>query len=615
VAFSVGGEITGEDTDTITLNITVEDTGRGIRKDDVSKLFREFVQLDMESNKGIEGTGLGLAITYSLIKAMDGDIIVDSEYGKGSTFVITLPQKFNSPEKLAQIENPGEKRVIVYERREIYAKSIAESMENFGLDCTLVASDTELYKKLSRDTCDFIFISFPLLERNKDTIEKFGKSAKTVVLADFGESVPDRALSVLAMPVHAISIANILNGITQSFTYRNSDETIVKFTAPEARVLIVDDVSTNLKVASGLLSPYKMQIDLCRSGAQAIEMVTASNSNSGKPEDRYDLVFMDHMMPEMDGEEATLRIRKLQGEYYQNLPVIALTANAVSDAVEIMSSTFDDFLLKPIDTVKMNSILEQWIPQEKQKKIVYRNIIFDNANTGDAQITERAELAELTKLTESIESTESTGLNQSKELKELKEAGQIQQIEIPGINTVKGIAMTGGNLENYLQTLAIFYKDGQEKISEITKCLEAGNMRDYTIYVHALKSASASIGAAEISASAKLLEEAGNQGDSDFINTHNHKFLSDLETLLNNINAALLSANTGMKTTEITENLKAELYKLKNAVDIFDSSAMDKAVKIIRKEYSGEVIEEIMQNILIGAYEEAILLIDSVLEQ
>jgi len=229
ISFSVNGEIKE---DTVLLTIEVTDSGMGIKPKDLKKLFDEFVRMDMESKKGIEGTGLGLAIAKNLIKMMNGDISVQSEYGKGSIFTVKLPQKI---------------------------------------------SVNELFDSLK------------------------------------------------------------------------TDNMTIKFNAPNARVLVVDDIDANLKVVKGLMQPYKMQVDLCTSGAEAIEMVKANN---------YDLVFMDHMMPDMDGVEAIRIIR----EKYANLPIIALTANAVSGVKEMfLENGFNDFISKPIDTVELNAVLEKYL--------------------------------------------------------------------------------------------------------------------------------------------------------------------------------------------------------------------------------------------------------------
>jgi len=247
ISFVINGQIL--DNENIILTISVTDTGIGIKAEDINKIFSDFVQVDSITNIGIEGTGLGLAITKNLVKSMNGEIKVESEYGNGSTFTIILPQKIISLKPTAKI--------------------IFNDDENF--------------------------------------IE--------------------------------------------------SSDNIKNFTAPNAKVLVVDDNEVNLAVAEGLLFPYNMQVDICLSGIEAIEMIKNNN---------YDLVFMDHMMPEMDGVETTKCIR----EFDKTLPIVALTANAVSGMKEMfLENGFNDFLSKPIDTIKLNSILGKWIHKAEIKRI------------------------------------------------------------------------------------------------------------------------------------------------------------------------------------------------------------------------------------------------------
>jgi PAS domain S-box-containing protein len=359
VSLTVFGEKHGEDM--INLSLKVEDSGRGIKQEDIGKLFGEYTQLDLEKNKGIEGTGLGLAIANTVVKSMGGTIAVYSEYGKGSTFNVTLPQKFSSDKPLAYVENRKEKSVIVYERREIYANSIVHTLDNLCVNCTLVLSDSELSEKMAMHEYTFVFISFALYKKNKDTISQFGSKTGVVLLAEFGETIPDRNLHILSMPVYSLPVANILNGVSNNLSFSDNSEIIVRFTAPDMRVLVVDDIITNLKVAKGLLTPYNMQVDLCKNGMMAIEAARVN---------RYDIVFMDHKMPDMDGLETTQRIRAMGDEdpYFKNVPIVALTANAVSGTREMfLENGFDDFLSKPIDTIKLNAVLEKWIPKEKRQ--------------------------------------------------------------------------------------------------------------------------------------------------------------------------------------------------------------------------------------------------------
>jgi CheY-like chemotaxis protein len=165
------------------------------------------------------------------------------------------------------------------------------------------------------------------------------------------------------MPVFSVPVANVLNNIYDGRTYNNNKhENTASMTAPEAKVLIVDDIKTNLKVARGLLMPYNMQVDICESGLTAIKMVQ---------EKKYDLIFMDHKMPVMDGIETALHIRGMTDidPYFDVIPIVALTANAVTGVKQLfLDSGFNDFMSKPIDTIKLDVVLEKWLPKDKQKR-------------------------------------------------------------------------------------------------------------------------------------------------------------------------------------------------------------------------------------------------------
>jgi signal transduction histidine kinase/CheY-like chemotaxis protein len=551
------------DSETLVLVIDVEDSGVGIKREDLGKLFSEFTQFDLARNRGIEGTGLGLSIARSLLKSMGGDVSVTSKYGEGSKFTITLPQKIHSDKKMVHIENASEKSILIYEPREIYAKSLLWTMKNFGLKHAFVSDNAEFCQKIKDGKYSFIFIAAPLYEKVEQKISE--SEAKAVLLTEFGKAIANKNLSMLTMPAHCISIASILNGASDDFHYHEHGEETARFIAPEAQVLVVDDINTNLSVAEGLMQPYRMQIDTSLSGEHAIEKVKTT---------KYDIIFMDHMMPEMDGIEATACIRKLHGEYYQTVPIIALTANAISGAKDMfLKNGFNDFLSKPIDMVKLNTILSKWIPKEKQSKLT----------------------------------DEPVGAALS--------GPEGNDILISGIDVKKGVAMLGGNVKSYLQTLAIFQKDGWKKTEEIKKCLEGNNLPLYATYVHALKSASANIGAMVLSEAAKELEAAAKLPDINFVKNNSPKFLTELETLLQNISQAI---ETDIKTDDgsiDTALLKTKLTELKTALDSLDLAAINELTEFLQDFASapevGGNVEKILQNVLKGEYDEAVGMIYS----
>ncbi|MCL2220203.1 MAG: ATP-binding protein [Chitinispirillia bacterium] len=343
-------------------------------------------------------------------------------------------------------------------------------------------------------------------------------------------------------------------------------ETPSEFVAPDALALVVDDVATNLKVAEGMLSFYDMKIDTVKSGAEAIAAVK---------DKQYDIIFMDHMMPEMDGIEATAYIRALDGEQYKKLPIVALTANAIAGMREMfLENDFNDYISKPIDPLRLNSILEMWIPKEKQKPVI-RN---SDEQPGDTKI-------------------------------------DISKIVIEGVDVKKGVAMMGGKTENYLSTIEIFLKDGREKAGEIRKALDSDNMLLYITYVHALKSASANIGAAELAETARALEEAGKAGNREFINVCNDKLLTYLDLILKRVDDCLKSITPQKQPGDFDMGvMKAELAKLKAAVDDINIGAINDTVKSLKQYTSapdvGPAVDDILQKTLTGEYDEVVALID-----
>jgi signal transduction histidine kinase/CheY-like chemotaxis protein len=369
--------ITADKTDggQIRLKITVADTGKGIKPEDQAKLFGDFVQVDTWKNRNIEGTGLGLAITRRLCISMGGDITVESEYGSGSAFTVFIPQDIESDDPFAAVKEPEKKKVLVYEGRTVYAKSVCWSLENMRVPYTMVTDIEHFAAALTREEWFYVFSGYGLYEKLKPVMENAafqnGKKPPLALMVEFGDEpyIPD--VRFISLPVQSLSIANTLNGSLDNRNYFNAAGTgsTIRLTFPGARLLVVDDIATNLKVAEGLLAPYKATVDTCLSGVQAVGLVKQAASQKRE----YDIVFMDHMMPEMDGIEATAVIRAWEKEQQENnaghkqVPIIALTANAITGMKEMfIEKGFNDFLAKPIDIGKLDEMLDRWIPKEKR---------------------------------------------------------------------------------------------------------------------------------------------------------------------------------------------------------------------------------------------------------
>lgn len=335
----------------IRIFMSISDTGQGIRKEDLKKLFKAFAQVDLKKNQGKEGTGLGLAISSQLVGMMGGNLEVNSEYGKGSEFYFTISQK-----------------LVTAEREE----------------------------------------------------------------------------------------------------HQQKEETLREFIAPEAKILIVDDNAMNLKVAVGLLTPFEMQIDTAESGKKALDMIQKKE---------YHIVFMDHMMPGMDGVETTRRIRALEGDYYKELPIIALTADAMTESQKLFAeASMNGFVAKPIEMVQMVRVLLRWLPKEL--------------------------------ICEKADSTKSGEVGKNIVKLESGHALHADIYHLDGIDAKVGIQYSGSE-EFFISLLGDFYKLIDAKAGKIEKCLADGMIKDYTIEVHALKSTSRMLGATELSKRFEHLEQLG----------------------------------------------------------------------------------------------------------
>jgi CheY-like chemotaxis protein len=502
----------------IWLLFEVADTGVGIKAGDQDRLFGEFVQFDPRQNRGIEGTGLGLAISRNLCRLMGGDITLESVYGQGSVFRAVIPQEVRDASPFAAVPAAASQRVLVYEDRREPADALVYTVERLGVPCVLAQGPGELAVLLRGEPFDYVLAGARLFEEVETLLQKQGLAAKAVYIPDYGEDGPERGTRVLSVPVQPLTIARLLSGEVESPIVNSGAGLRVKFTAPAARILVVDDINTNLKVAEGLLAPYGAVVDICLSGPEAIELVKT------RP---YDLVFMDHMMPGMDGIETTALIRAWEGERPsvspaerfpgeeppRPVPVIALTANAVSGMREMfLQKGFSDYLSKPIELAKLEDIMARWIPREK--RILERGGSPASAKPGSS-------------------------------------------VTIPGVDTERGIALTGGTPAGYLKVLALFLKDLEDRLPlfHLPPGEAPGDLAVFTIQVHALKSAAASIGAADISAQAARFEAAGRAGDRERITAELPSFAGNLEKLGADIREALNTRPTAPDTPPLGEGL------------------------------------------------------------
>lgn len=402
VKLSINGS-RGETKDMELLSFRIEDTGCGIRKEDLKEIFDNFKQVDSKRNRTVEGTGLGLSITKRLVEMMQGTIEVESEYGKGTVFTVEIPQK--------------------------------------------------------------IVDSRPLFEITEVEAKK--------------------------------------------------EEKLEPFIVEDCRVLVVDDNAVNRKIAKIFLQSYGMEVVEADSGPAAIALVRQT---------RYDIIFMDHMMPEMDGIEAVRIIRSECGENGSLPVIIALSANAMEGVKEtFLANGFQDFVAKPLDRKPLHEVLLRWLSGKK--------------------ITQSGAWMEVRKVDD--------GRNE-----------EFQKIIIEGIDIDEVFRRSTGSIEDYLELLNLYCLDGKRKLVVLRELWEKRDYKNYGIEVHGLKSASANVGAMGVSSSAREHEKAVNRGDGTYVDEHVNQLLAEYETQIGHISRFLSeSRKSGAEAEKVLEIDQADLVR------------------------------------------------------
>ena len=533
----------------------VEDTGIGIKQADLSRLFQSFQQLDSKRNRNIEGTGLGLAICKQLLTLMDGNIRVESEYEKGSTFYFEIPQKVIDTKPSICVKE--DRRVVAAGliSNPYVKKQLRIAVVRLGAEYMDLQEEDEL-TSLYENEVSYLLIESPCLTgKVRDFIETHPQIT-AVLLTDAKEKTGQdiRNIRVVKKPVYTLNLAMIFNNEDIHYDYLEQNMETFDFIAPEAEVLIVDDNAINLTVAEGLLEPLKMKIDTATSGKEAVEKIT------GK---MYDLIFMDHMMPEIDGVETTHIIRRFHKEY-DAVPIIALTANAVGGTMEMfLREGMNDFVPKPIEVRILVSKVKRWLPTEKIQKMR------KTEKTSGSQVTNN-----------------------------LPKIGDLD---------VESAFKLLGTEKLFWSVLKDYYRVIEQKASHIRKMVKSENWTAYTIEVHALKSASKQIGAHELSEKAARLERAGNEGNVQVIRANTEEMLKQYCDYIPVLRPFFEETKKEDKERPPVTNeiLKQFFGELRGAMEELDIDAME-SIYARMEEYSYDGIQET----LLGKLQEAVENID-----
>jgi len=537
----------------IDLCMSVEDTGIGIKEEDLKKLFQSFQQLDSKRNRNIEGTGLGLAISRQLLALMNGDIHVESQYGKGSIFSFSLPQKVIDASDCLQVKNPQTVTAVALIENPLIRKQLAKDCGQLGVEYRDFVSQ-EALSAIAASKNVFLFIDKCMFHKKLEEYIKNESSITAILLMNYNDTdeYDFSGMRYVKKPLYALNETMIFNKESLHFSEEDSRSIDLDFTAPDARILIVDDNSVNLTVAEGLLEPLKMQIDTALSGKEALDKISVH---------RYDLVLMDHMMPELDGIETVHIIRQFHKEY-DNVPVIALTANAIDGMKDIfLNEGMNDFIAKPVEFRTLISKIKKWLPAEK----ILRAGNPENP-AGDQEPD--------------------------------------KEIAVGDLDTKLAIRLLGSE-KIFWNVLKEYYHVIDRKSELIEQLMEKEDWAGYTIEVHALKSSSKQVGAVSLSEKAADLEGAGNVRDVAKIRSCTDDMLKQYRGYQTVLEPFFWEKQE--QHNEKTDILPDRLYEIfasiHEALDNLDFDNMDLLINVMEQHHYEEWQEELLGQLKIAVDE------------
>ncbi len=489
------------------LVIDVYDTGIGMTHSQIRQMFEDFYQADSGSSRFASGLGLGLPVARGLLHAMGGFIHFESSEQRGLQAHITIPQGIEDSRQSIEVSHPERFCIACYfqpekynsdEVRKYYDKMILHMVEGLGLEGYQAHNFEGLLQLLRNHKITHVFIAQSEYEENASYYEDLSFRLPVIIIAehDFALDHSSR-LQIIRKPFFALSVVNLLNG---ALKINQIDESQAggrrPFFCDGIRALAVDDEEMNLVVAKGVLGSYGIQVDTCLSGREALE-------RCGRI--AYDIVFLDHMMPGFDGVETLKRLREINDGAYQDLPVIALTANTISGAREMFRSEgFTEFIPKPIERAVLERVLRRVLPK-------------DRIRYGSAPAAFEEPIKEPSAADVSVEEVTAE--------KDPDTAPPFAHLAQVGFDLQMGLDYCGGDEDFYLEMLQMFYAQGLEKRNEIISLYEANNWPDYAVKVHALKSTSLTIGALELSEHARALEQAAKKEETEFIHENHAQLL------------------------------------------------------------------------------------------
>lgn len=576
----------------VNLCIQVRDTGIGISEEELGRIKDKFYQSSGGRNRKAGGLGLGLSIVCGMVSAMEGFIQIESTVDIGTTVSVSIPQKVANEAPSLAVDKRDELCLACYLRaekykvpevRSFYDQMISHLVGGLGITLYRIYNSEEMKRFMSMYKITHLFLGKEEYEENKSYIESIDHNMRVVVISDDDGILPQgSSVTLIKKPFYALPVVNILNSGANGEGSREGESMI----CPGLKVLVVDDEPMNLMVTRGILKDYQMDVSTAESGRKAISMC-------GKED--YDLILLDHMMPEMDGIETLKEIRKLNRKTSKECIIIAFTANAVSGARDMfLQEGFDEFISKPVELMELERVLKKSLPKSSYKYV-------DKNKKADI-IAETVE-----KHTEQEDSEPGNSVkDELVQDNSVQDNSMMVQLEKAGINTNSGISYCNRDKDFYIELLTSFVDGANSKESELGNFFEKKDMKNYGIVVHALKSTAKMIGADSLSDNAKQAEAAAKADNLEYITAHHEELMMQYGNIVTSICDALgISVNNGQQKEEAKEEReisKEELIsQLKDLKDSLDYFLEEKSLEIVSsmdgEVYPGVSVGEFLKDI------------------
>ncbi|MBR3643787.1 MAG: response regulator, partial [Parasporobacterium sp.] len=568
------GSTRNEAEHTITLKCKISETGRGLTESELNALFGAYNEYDSRQRSDFKGMGLELFICREILNLMDGSLNIESIAGIGMAIVFEFTNYILSEETIATLEKPNEKCILIYLDSRESDSFWMPLMENYKISPYYATSPNMFRLSMEERKYTHIFVPDTAYESLRSTIESASCQSYTYVVTDYKHVYEDfGTCRIIRKPVFCLNVADVLNNTWKKEDYSKSSNR-ERISYPNARVLVVDDNIVNLKVVLSNLKTFGILADMATSGEGCLNILS---------QEKYDLLLLDQLMPGMNGPETLQKLRK-SGGINAMIPAICITAEFGADVRErLIADGFQDYIAKPIKEFYLDRVLRQYMPSHLL-------------------------------VTQGGEKTDGT-----------KESAQPEWKDPVVFDIKAGCAQVGGSMDVYHSILTTYYKEGRLKLHDIPEMMEKEDLTLYATTVHALKSSSASVGAANISERFKALEMAAKSGDREFVERENDDTLYAFEQLLQKIEDYLLE-NGCIESVDDSENegeqetLRAEaIVDLKqNLANVNLKFCEEKIAKLSQTNYGKEhnaKIREIRNKFEQFDYRSVRELVDQLIEQ